>query len=129
MFVLLFLAWIVYRTAEDTYIVTPPEGLEYRSGGHSLYTTWPNVERIGVMPWTATAHGHYMAEGLVLREPATRRGTILLGGKTFRHGYRFIPLTELEGWWWRDTELGQDIKRYLPNLYPGEPVGDTGFYH
>jgi hypothetical protein len=127
--VFLLMAWVVYRTAENTYIVVTSEGLEYHNGGHSLYTTWDNVERIGVMPWGATQYGHNMAEGLILRRPATRRGTILLGGQTFRHSYRFIPLTQLAGWWWRDTELGQDIKRYLPSLYPGGQSSDTGFYH
>jgi hypothetical protein len=127
--VLLFMAWVVFRSADNTYIAITPEGLEYRSGGHSLHTTWDNVERIGFMPWGRSQYGTNMAEGLILRRPATRRGTVLLGGETFWHGYRFIPLTQLAGWWWRDTELGQDIKQYLPDLYPGEPVGDTGFYH
>ena len=83
-------------------LVVSLHSIEYHSGYFSLTTTWDNVECI-------EAPKVYLR----LRErPPIRAflGYIVIGQQPMR-----IPMPF--GLLWRESELGQDIKRYAPRLW------------
>ena len=88
-----------------------PESVEYFQMGYRLKTTWDNVERIGMIPM-----GLLMAEGLILRESALQEK--ILGRKNLERNRldRAIPLTLFQPWW-RESDLGEEIKHYAPYLF------------
>lgn len=99
-----------FRLAYHIRLEVSPEGIEYFQMGYRLKTTWDNIERIGMIPM-----GLLMAEGLILRESALQ-GKIF-GRKNLERNRldRAIPLTLFQPWW-REGDLGEEIKRYAPRL-------------
>jgi hypothetical protein len=114
MLVLSLTAGVLY-IANCTRIITSPEGIEYHELAHSVTTTWDNVQRIGIVP------GLGAAEGLLLRRPALQvRKGMAWAVKEQVHG-RIIPLTPF-GLFWRESDLGEDIKRYAPHVFERESL-------
>jgi hypothetical protein len=117
-------------------------GIEYRGHGFVVRTPWSNVNAIVVITL-----GQYMAEpdkapGLekvrdrlpLLRTtenalPETNRECLELrtpvpfekkawAKKLVRNQTRYIPLVEFP--WWRQGELGADLRRYIPEVFEKE---------
>lgn len=85
--------------------------LEYRDFGLVMRTSWDNCVRIGIVPI-----GAGYGEGIVLREPAEVRGNVLTRlDVRVRRRDRAIPFSFVM-WWWRETSLGDDLRRYAPWL-------------
>jgi hypothetical protein len=105
----LALAFPLYREA-NTYIVTSPQGVEYHKGSTLVEALWSEVTRIGMVQVNA---GHSV-ECLVIKSKVAPPALV----KTEREHSVFIwgiPLHPF-GWFWRETELGDEIRRYAPHL-------------
>lgn len=108
---LLLMTKYVTTLADSVRIVVSRDGIEYHGGLYIISTSWDNVVRIGQIP---SAFG--MTEGLVLREPAMHASNWLCWLVRMNRIDHVIPLASFM-WWWRDTELGDDIRRYAPHLF------------
>lgn len=97
------------REARRVSITTSPEGIEYEGRGIGVRTTWANCVRIGSVPI-----GFGFGDGIVLREPGMIRAR-LPGLLRAQQLDRVIPLSNVM-WWWRDTELADDLARWAPHL-------------
>ncbi len=96
-------------------------GIEFYRFGYRILTTWDNIERIA-----DAQMGRRRGEVLMLRQSALQVNKWLAWSTTIeqrleREG-QFIPLertiplfTLLSDW--RNSELGQDIKRHAPRLF------------
>ena len=112
---LLFAAVLARREERRVMITTTPEGIEYEARGLYIRTTWANCARIGTVPI-----GLGFGDGIILREPAMMRAR-LAGLVRAQRLDRVIPLSNVM-WWWRDTELADDLARWAPQLgvHPGQ---------
>jgi hypothetical protein len=108
---LALLAAVVFarRQARRIVITTTADTIEYEAPGILIRTTWANCARIGTVP---IAFG--FGDGIVLREPAMVRARFP-GLMRAQRLDRVIPLSNVM-WWWRDTELADDLARWAPHL-------------
>jgi hypothetical protein len=98
-----FILWQLRKTR----VVVSPDGIAFSSPGFDLQSTWDNIERIREL-------GRY--DSLILRKPGGQKRawwSRLLN----RQAEREIPLSMFPGW--RNTELGQEIKKYTSHLFDG----------
>lgn len=105
--VLLLLAVLLVRMSSAVRLEIRPDGLTYHQVGFTLQSDWQNVVRVQPI-----AYG----EALVLRQSG-----LVSTGRFRRYGQinrqdHLIPLTPF-GWWWRDSQLGQDVLRYAPQVF------------
>lgn len=110
---------LALKTAQRyTYLITSPRGIQYVTPGTDAFILWSNVERIG--------HIHSSSsEGLVLREPVVARHRFGVGIPLPTSPIRFIPLTPFAAPW-RDSDLGQDIRRHAPWLFEPQHAFQKG---
>ena len=101
--------FLIY-SAQHIRLITSSNGVEYYQVGYSVCTTWDNIERIGKI-----RAGRVLAEGFILRESAICVNGWLARFNWFKQRGRMIPLS-LFTKEWRNTELGQDIREFAPNL-------------
>jgi hypothetical protein len=105
------LALLMAYSAVQIRLVISPEGVEYYQVGYSVRTSWDNVARIGEIP-----AGRIMAEGLILDEPALFIDRLFSGIKYIQTRGQVIPLSLFKRDW-VNSDLGQEIKRYVPHLF------------
>lgn len=110
-------ALMSYSWAWHTRLVISPDGIEYCTPYHRIPTTWDNIKSIGRIPMF-TSYG----EGLFLRQPALQGNKWLNWNARLMQLDRFIPLSPFAEQW-RDSELGQDVRRYAPYLFVQEQMG------
>jgi len=97
-----------YWIAKVVRIVTSPSGLWFYSPGVALHTDWANVKAVG-------SKGVFLRrqkfDTLALLQPAEQKctGVVRLLKRSVE---KEIPLSMFGNW--RDSELGQEIKRYVP---------------
>jgi hypothetical protein len=60
-------------------------------------------------------HGRSRVDGLVLRQSIFKADRLTTWGAKLRGYDLVIPLQPFV-WWWRESELGDDIRRYAPHL-------------
>jgi hypothetical protein len=105
---MIFIGALDYWIAKVVRIVTSPSGLWFNSPGVELYTDWANVKAIG-------SKGVFLRrqkfDTLVLLQPAEQKCTGLVR-LLKRSVEKEIPLSMFGNW--RESELGQEIKRYVP---------------
>jgi small-conductance mechanosensitive channel len=106
---LLVAAVLVRREARRVQITVTPEGIEYEARGILMRSSWDNSVRIGIVP-ICLGYG----EGIVLRESGLIRAR-LAGILRANHLDRVIPLSYVM-WWWRETELADDLARWATHL-------------
>jgi hypothetical protein len=113
---LALLVAVVFARREErrVMITTTAEGIEYEARGLHIRTTWANCARIGTVPI-----GLGFGDGIILREPALIRAR-LAGLVRAQHLDRVTPLSSVM-WWWRDTELADDLARWAPQLGVARP--------
>jgi hypothetical protein len=92
-------------------LVLTPEQLEFYSPGLALRTPWENIARIGRMSIRGKPAKY---DSLVLRVSATQR-TAWWFKLLRKDPEREIPLSMFSNW--KTTELGQEIKKYAPQLF------------
>ena len=105
------IALLMAYSAIQIRLVISPEGIEYYQVGYSVRTSWDNVARIGEIP-----AGRIMAEGLILYEPALFVDRLFSGAKYIQTRGQVIPLSLFRRDW-VESDLGQEIKKYLPHLF------------
>ncbi|MFZ6028556.1 MAG: hypothetical protein ACOYYS_12640 [Chloroflexota bacterium] len=99
--------WIL----KETRIVTSPTQISFYSPSFELHSPWANLETIGSMP----AHfGIRRFDSIVLQQPAEQKFSGLLG-MFWKKPVKAIPLSMFGDW--RESELGQEIKKYAPHLF------------
>ncbi len=124
-------------TASHTRLVTKPTGIEFYDFGYSIRTTWDNLERIALVPMSYNSIrpetlparqrleaemtkrglqqlllGAYV-EAIILRQPVFKEKSWWAIGIVPLN--RMIPLSDFK--WWRHGELGQELKKYAPQLF------------
>ncbi len=97
--------------ARTTTLTVTLDGIGYRRSGRYSWVLWQDIEAI--RPWSRGYYGWAAGEGLVIR------ATILSpSGSPHRRTFSryFIPLE----WFapqWRESPLGEEIRRYAPWLF------------
>jgi hypothetical protein len=95
-----------------------PDRLEYYAITYHIRVTWSDIEKVTrpKRPWWLRMRGHgQIVEWLVLRR------ALLTGSPWAKAWLRFsgygqlIPITDF-GLDWQESELGNDIRRYAPQL-------------
>ncbi|MBN2149296.1 MAG: hypothetical protein JW726_18050 [Anaerolineales bacterium] len=120
----------------QTRLVTSPEGIEYQGFGFRVLARWENIERVAVILRSqyalepdkttqriydkisrfALLEGQYPEnhlECLVLRQPVCYDKKPW-ARRLIRNQTQYIPLSEFPRW--RDSGLGEDIRRYAPHV-------------
>ena len=92
-------------------IITSPAGIGLYSPGFELHTDWANLEKISSH---AVLLGMRKYDCLLLRQPGTHKNTWWMSPLTSQ-GKIEIPLSMHKDW--RESELGQEIKKYAPHLF------------
>lgn len=105
------LAILMAYSSVQIRLIVSPEGIEYYQVGYSVCTTWNNLAKIGEIP-----AGRIMVEGLILHEQALFVDKWLAGVKYIQTRGKVIPLSLFQRDW-RNSELGQEIKKYGPHLF------------
>ena len=103
--------WMTYLEAKQVHIVTSMDGITYSSPGLELCSPWENVDKIRSMP---ILFSRRKLDFLLLLQPAEQKSTWwsrLWNGKPENK----IPLSMFGKW--RESELGQEIKKYAPHLF------------
>ena len=110
--ILFLLLAILGVVSAHVRLVTSPAGIEYYQIGYRISTSWENIERLGQV-----SYGRSEVFGLILRQPAFQRNK-WLGWTTpaVRQPNQGIPLEPFLVRW-RNSELENDLKRYLPHLF------------
>ena len=104
-------ALVSYSWARHTRLVVSPDGIEYYTPYQSIRTAWDDIESVGRVPMFS-----FYGEGLFLRRPALRGKKWLNWDVRLMQLDRFVPLSPFLKQW-RDSELGQDVRRYAPSLF------------
>lgn len=100
--------------ARRTTLTVTPDGVGYRRSYRDTWVLWQDIEAI--RPWSRGYYGWTVGEGLVIRANALS----LPGSRPRRTFSRyFIPL-ECFAPRWRESPLGEDVRRYAPWLMSGE---------
>lgn len=103
---LYFFFMFMYRSLYEKIMVSP-SGIRHTAFGYEVFTSWTNLVRIG-----KTRLGN--REGIYLsRQPGDVR-TWLIGTSIGQE--LFIPISIFADNW-SESELGQQIKRYAPQLF------------
>lgn len=95
-----------------------PEGIDFSYDFYHFRTTWDNVDKAATQAdfgdKTLVTPIRHNIECLSLRDPAVDRGGLLTlrASDTLR---RLIPLS-LYSPTWRDGEIGQEIRKYAPQV-------------
>jgi hypothetical protein len=135
--ILFALSLAIYFGMTRVCLTVSPQGIGYHSLGYQVVTTWDNIASIGDV-----RSGQYTYEGLVLREPRLevsdwlRTGTAaypflaLIGALS---GRPLVPLPDMAVYGrgiplglfvtnWRQSPLGENIRRYAPHVFnPAAP--------
>jgi hypothetical protein len=98
-----------------------PEGVEFRSIGFKVFTSWDNIERID----SRVMYGEGRVEGFALRADGLDMGNFIrygrflsLGSYWAMQGYdHFIPISNIVTKDWRDRDFGQEVRHYAPRLF------------
>lgn len=102
--------------AKRIYIRISPEGIEYKTFGIKISTTWDNVLCIGKVPGGLIDTNNY---GLILDQPAAGPSKWLPWTKRllrFGNYDKMIPLFMFEANW-QETDIVQDLRRYVPRIF------------
>jgi hypothetical protein len=110
------LAWPHYYKAQHGRFVTLPDGIEYYAPYYSIRTTWDNIESIGRTLGGMYGYWHFEVEGFLLHQSALQGNKWLNWPTRLVHLDRFVPVSPFAKQW-RDSELGQDVRRYAPHLF------------
>lgn len=117
-------AVIFFAVARMGWMAMDANGLTYKGIGMSIRTSWDNVEAIGTQ--FVTNEGN--VEGLKLYESGLDvnglvKASAMLSWRStmvLRDSEYFVPLSSFHGKDWRDSEFGQEMRRYAPRLFDGE---------
>jgi hypothetical protein len=106
----LFIGITTFLAALRMRLVLSTQGIEFHHSSFSLYASWSDAARIDRVMF-----GRSRVDGLVLRQSSLRadrltRWTLKLWGQDLE-----IPLQPFS-WRWRTSELGDDLRRYAPQL-------------
>ncbi|HVF99089.1 MAG TPA: hypothetical protein VND68_04570 [Chloroflexia bacterium] len=107
--IFLVAGYSVYRQA-TVYLVTSPEGVEYHTGGKVLGAAWSEIRSLGMIP----AKPHYPVEGLIVRSKVAPPAHVPVQREQGWFIW-YIPLQPF-GWYWKESGLGDEIRRYAPHL-------------
>lgn len=107
--IFLVAGYSVYRQA-TVYLVTSPEGVEYHTGGKVLDAPWSEITSLGMIP----AKPHYPIEGLIVKSKVAPPALVPVQREQGWFIW-YIPLQPF-GWYWKETGLGDEIRRYAPHL-------------
>jgi len=101
---------LVLITVRTTLTITP-DGVLYQRPGRSTWVVWSDIE--AVRPWSRGYYGWISGEGLVIRANA-----LSPSGSPKRRTFSrsFIPL-ECFAPRWRESPLGEDVRRDAPWLF------------
>jgi hypothetical protein len=132
--VCLLLGYMFFYCYQETRIrlELSDSGIKYFSGYYTINTSWENVERVSQRVF---AVGRRLpVEGLILRHPSATEtnftakvlssnfmGLFSSDRMAYEVDYsRSIPLQGIWSWNWRKSELAEDIRHYLPDLFGGQ---------
>jgi hypothetical protein len=107
-FILFVLLSIIYLDLSQSYILISPTGIEQRSLGFRVYSTWENIQMLSASKskWHLDEY-----EVLVLCKPVPAKHDLVGAIKQTDK----ISLKEYA--MWRYYEIGQDLKHYAPHLF------------
>lgn len=104
------LGYTLFRQATSVYLVTSPEGIEYHTGGKMADALWSEITSIRMLP----LHSRYPVEGLVVKSKVAPAAPVVVQREQGWYIW-YIPLQPF-GWYWKETGLGEEIRRYAPHL-------------
>jgi hypothetical protein len=105
-----FIGITTFLAALRMRLVFSPLGIELHQPGFRLYAAWSDVVLIDRVHF-----GRALVDGLVLRKSELQADKITRWSIKFWRLDREIPLQPFS-WRWRASELGDDLRRYAPQL-------------
>lgn len=101
-------------------ITVSPDGIEHSQLFRHFKVEWDGIARIGK---------RWFSEGLIIRSGylVTLKNTIPSNIKAISTPFLFYDFISLSSFAenWRDSELGQQIKHYVPHLFESSPLERT----
>jgi len=104
---LYFLVATVYRGLFDRVTILSG-GIEYKTFGYTIFVEWSNISNIGSYQMKL-----HKLDGIFANEEGNKLKVWFPSGIKMK---TFIPLSMFDKNW-RESELGQQIKKYAPHLF------------
>jgi hypothetical protein len=110
------LAFLIYQFFLRPRLIVSPYGLEYQHRRLHIRARWDSIDAIGDRK---TARNGVIMEGLIIRELHAQIEVPSRPDPYLIEPTSFIPLA-LFSPNWRSTEMGRDLMRNAPHLFPRE---------